>query len=271
MVEKLKVLLSSSAYELTDYYPASEGFAAYNIMSQLGGKVQFYAVAGNVMVKRPLRNAEVYEIRVIRDYVRLSSPTIGLINGLYYQLRAFLISFKVLLENKIDLVHRMFPAVYGLTFDPTAFLARKMGVPFVIGPICHPTIGDFALRFTYGAHLSTVKMASAVLVQTKGLKEVYSRVLGPDKVWIIPLGVDTDFFSPGEGGVEREWVEVLTVANLTRRKGIDHLIRALHTLKIHKIRLRIVGDGPERMKLRKIATELGLCLLYTSPSPRDRG
>ncbi len=254
----LRVLLSSSAYELSDYYPASEGLAAYNIMKQLNERVKFYAVAGNVLIKRPLKNARIYEIRVIRDYIRLSSSIIGLMNGFYYQLSAFLISSEILFSNKIDLVHRMFPAVYGLTSDPITSITKRMGIPFIIGPICHPTIGPSALRFTYGAHISTIKRASAVLVQTKRLKEAYLKMLDPDKVWVIPLGVDTDFFSPAENKVEREFIEILTVANLTKRKGIDYLIRAVHVLKKGCVRLRIVGDGPERARLCEIAKRLGL-------------
>lgn len=255
----MKVLLSSSAYELTDYYPASEGLAAYNIMSQLGDKVRFYAVAGNVKIRKPLGNAQIYEIRVVKEHLRLSNPAISLMSGLYYQLRAFLISSKILLENRVDIVHRMFPAIYGLSFDPTSLVAERMGFPFVIGPICRPTISSFIVKGSFRAHLSTVKRASAIIVQTQRLKDEYSRILNPEKIWVIPLGVDTDFFSPRQEKVDREWIEVLTVANLTRRKGIDYLIRAIHAVKkSHKVKLRIVGDGPDMPRLREIVSRLGL-------------
>lgn len=254
----MKVLLSSSAYELTDYYPASEGIAAYSIMNQLNDKVLFYAVAGNVKIRKPLKNAQIYEIKIVRDYLRISSPTISLMSGLYYQLRAFPISSKILLENKVDIVHRMFPAIYGLSFDPISLVAEKKGVPFIIGPICCPIFDSFVLKVTYLAHLSTIRRANAIIVQTKGLKEAYSHIIDPEKIWIIPLGVDTDFFSPGKGRVEREEVEVLTVANLTKRKGIDHLIRAIHALKKYKVKLRIVGEGPEMERLKELVSSLGL-------------
>ena len=255
----MKVLLSSSAYELTDYYPASEGLAAYNLMDKLRGRVWFYAIAGNVKIRKPLKNAQIYEIRVARDSLRLSNPIIGLMSGLYYQLSSFLISSKILYGKEVDIVHRMFPAIYGLTFDPISLVARRMGVPFVIGPICRPIISSLALKGTYMLHLSTVKRARAVIVQTQVLKEEYSRILDPERIWVIPLGVDTDFFSPVQKNVDKGWVEVLTVANLTERKGIDYLIRAVHSLrKHHKVKLRIVGDGPEKRGLREMTSRLGL-------------
>lgn len=255
----MKVLLTSSAYELTDYYPASEGLAAYNIMNQLNDKVWFYAIAGNVKIRKPLKNAQIYEIKVVKDYFRLHSPLVGLISGLYYQLCSFLISYKILLKEKVDIVHRMFPAIYGLSFDPISLVAQKRGVPFIIGSICHPTTSSFITKSTYWAHLSTVKRASAVIVQTQKLKEAYSKILNPEKIWVIPLGVDIDFFSPSKEDASREWVEILTVANLTKRKGVNYLIGAIHSLKgRHKVKLRIVGDGPEMKRLRELVSKLNL-------------
>gem|GEM_PF-6881749 len=53
-------------------------------------------------------------------------------SGLYYQLSSFLISSKILYGKEVDIVHRIFPAIYGLTFDPISLVARR-GIPFVIG------------------------------------------------------------------------------------------------------------------------------------------
>ncbi len=255
----MKVLLSSSAYELTDYYPASEGLAAYNIMDKLSDRVWFYAISGNVKIRKPLKNAQIHEIKVVRDDIRLSNPMIALISGLYYQLSSFLISCKILFEKRVDIVHRMFPAIYGLTFDPISLVAERIDIPFVIGPICRPVFSSPVVKGTYTLHLSTVKRASALIVQTKGLKGEYSKILDPERIWVIPLGVDTDFFSPGQGNADKGWIEVLTVANLTERKGIEYLIRAVHSLrKHHKVKLRIVGDGPEKRRLREMTSRLGL-------------
>jgi glycosyltransferase involved in cell wall biosynthesis len=53
---------------------------------------------------------------------------------------------------------------------------------------------------------------------------------------------------------------ILTVAKLYPRKGLDILLRAIHTLKSAHCRYRfvIVGDGPEESRLKSMATELGI-------------
>jgi glycosyltransferase involved in cell wall biosynthesis len=59
---------------------------------------------------------------------------------------------------------------------------------------------------------------------------------------------------PSKGGV------ILFVGRLVRRKGADDLIAAFNLLQsdIPAARLEIVGDGPERVNLEKLVTDLGL-------------
>jgi glycosyltransferase involved in cell wall biosynthesis len=53
---------------------------------------------------------------------------------------------------------------------------------------------------------------------------------------------------------------ILFVGRLVRRKGVDDLIAAFNLLQsdIPAARLEIVGDGPERMKLEKLVSDLDL-------------
>lgn len=58
----------------------------------------------------------------------------------------------------------------------------------------------------------------------------------------------------------REWV-VLTVSRLVRRKRVEWLIQALALLAegdLNRVRLVIVGDGPERYRLETMARELAV-------------
>lgn len=52
--------------------------------------------------------------------------------------------------------------------------------------------------------------------------------------------------------------DIVTVARLVPKKGIDLLIRAFHSAALEGWRLRILGDGPERMALENLTAELGL-------------
>jgi len=53
---------------------------------------------------------------------------------------------------------------------------------------------------------------------------------------------------------------VVTVSRLVKKNGIDSLLRAMALLiRRHKgLQCRILGDGPERSKLERLAAELGL-------------
>ena len=58
---------------------------------------------------------------------------------------------------------------------------------------------------------------------------------------------------------------LLTVARLQPWKGIDHLIRALHSLS--DLRLVIVGAGPDDSRLRALAKPLGKRIEFTGQLP----
>ncbi|GEM_PF-5119282 len=69
----------------------------------------------------------------------------------------------------------------------------------------------------------------------------------------------TDFFSPGQKNLDKGWVDVLTVANLTEKEG-DRLPDKGSALpeKAQKVKLGIVGDGSEKRRLREMTSRLGL-------------
>lgn len=79
------------------------------------------------------------------------------------------------------------------------------------------------------------------------------------KVSVIPMGVDLHGrFFPGQ--TERATVEILFVGRLVSGKGLDILINALPRIRvIHPmVRLKIIGDGPERPRLEDMTNSLGL-------------
>lgn len=89
------------------------------------------------------------------------------------------------------------------------------------------------------------------------------RQLIPDapasKFCVIANGVDGEFLNiPRIAGNETSLLKLVTVGNLTTNKGVDQLLRALQLLAGEKIRLQIVGDGPERENLFELATSLNL-------------
>jgi len=86
-------------------------------------------------------------------------------------------------------------------------------------------------------------------------------------------GVDTDHFRPGCGGaavraslgLTQEVPVVVCAARLVERKGQDMLIEAWPRVlrEVPDARLVIVGDGPYRAKLEKLAVQRGVCDVVT--------
>lgn len=76
------------------------------------------------------------------------------------------------------------------------------------------------------------------------------------KIIHIPNGIDLDFFDPdgakADTGLKKP--VVMCAAALTKNKNIDLTIRALKSLE--KFQLLILGDGPMRLYLEKMAADL---------------
>jgi glycosyltransferase involved in cell wall biosynthesis len=146
-------------------------------------------------------------------------------------------------------------------------IARESGIPVVItfhiqddGRLVSGSAGSELYR-TMLDHAAAFVVVGSPL--ERFLADLAHRTI-ESKLHRIPNGVDL-----GEiGGVlnelkghEPEWQSVVSVGNLWPVKGIDLNLRALARLADRKIpwsRYTIIGDGPERPALERLAEELGL-------------
>lgn len=96
-----------------------------------------------------------------------------------------------------------------------------------------------------------------------------------NKIEIIPVGVDTNFFSPFENrSCTSEVFKLISVGRLDRVKGQKFAIDALDILKRKgfKVHLSILGEGDERQNLEEIIEEKGLAgevFLKGKKSPKE--
>lgn len=99
---------------------------------------------------------------------------------------------------------------------------------------------------------------------TEALKELVVEAAGisPDKVIVVPNGVDTDLFDPNRHAPKRQFQgpTVGFVGNLYPRQGVGLLIDALHDLPREGLdwSLTVVGYGPMRDEWETQAREFGL-------------
>lgn len=108
----------------------------------------------------------------------------------------------------------------------------------------------------------------AVVANSPGLKEMSVRA-DPYPVQVIPNGVDSDFFTPGEHGDEfnPDPFRFLFVGRFQAAKNLfylfDHVAAVRRTVTAPFL-LDLVGDGPQRTELQRQSKELGIedCLVW---------
>jgi len=107
--------------------------------------------------------------------------------------------------------------------------------------------GRTAVTRTFGA-------ARLVLANSAGV-EARSRALGARRTRVVHLGTDR----PAVAAPADEEL-LVTVAHLVARKRHADVLRAMALLRDRRpaLRLRVIGDGPERAALERLAAELGL-------------
>jgi len=109
----------------------------------------------------------------------------------------------------------------------------------------------------------TWQRANYIIALSKAIKGEIMRWGIPDeKIGVIHNGVDTSVFSPSlpsrkdaqeKYGINNPYC--LFVGQLTRRKGVDYLLKALAPVNIKCV---IVGDGHERKSLMLLAKNFGI-------------
>jgi glycosyltransferase involved in cell wall biosynthesis len=98
--------------------------------------------------------------------------------------------------------------------------------------------------------------ASAVVANSQGLKSIAAQFNGSIPIEVIPNGINSTNFYPGER--ELTPARLLFVGRLVYQKGGDILLDALAKVKDHDWELSIVGDGPRRPDWENQADKLGI-------------
>ncbi len=85
--------------------------------------------------------------------------------------------------------------------------------------------------------------ADAITVPSSFAAQSFVRLgVAPEKVHVIPYGVDLREFSPGTSQLSTERFEVLCVGGASLRKGTPYLLEAFRALQHPRKRLRIIGQ-----------------------------
>jgi len=179
-----------------------------------------------------------------------------------------------ILAHEFDAVMRVVPVTAVLP-SPFAFFLRKTQIPFVIGPIngglpWPPGFSQLqkqkewvsSLRYMY-AYLpfarSTYRYAAAIIVASSNTRAEFSAYR--DKVFFIPENAIHRSLCCEDTRQQKasDRLNLIFVGGLVPRKACDLALRAAAPLlKNGKAHFTVVGNGPERDRLKELAKSLGI-------------
>lgn len=166
-----------------------------------------------------------------------------------------------------DVFHSVGETMVAYTGAATKALRKKPHIITIQGTTLVTGLGNSPVGFILRklSRLS-LKRASLVHAISRELASLAERC-GAENVIVVPNGVDMAEFIPMEKEKAKKKLDippdksmVVCVARLVPVKGIDYLIRAIPLLSQtnNRISLLVIGDGPQRSDLEKLALELGI-------------
>ena len=112
----------------------------------------------------------------------------------------------------------------------------------------------------------SIRDAAAVTALTEDMSEQIKQDYAKEAI-IIPNGLNPEWFQRVSQNRARKKLQLrddekilISISNLRAVKGLEYLICALQLLQAKKLKVRllVIGEGPEEAKLKTLAEELGL-------------
>jgi glycosyltransferase involved in cell wall biosynthesis len=160
---------------------------------------------------------------------------------------------------------------FSLPCGPIGLLGRWMyGVPYVVSlrggdvPGNEPSL-NFFHHFSAPVRRAALKNASAIVANSEGLRKM-AEAADPFPVRVIPNGVDSDFFVPVQPKPARKAenvLRILFVGRFQEQKNLGFLFEQVAQLSPGTYELHLVGDGPEKQRLRRLADQIGIAAMIT--------
>ncbi len=178
---------------------------------------------------------------------------------LSYLLKAYPVANKLQKRENFDVCLVFF----GIPSGPIGYmLKKKYKLPYMIR-FGGGDVPGFQERFTkvYKIIAPAIKLiwkkADALIANSQGLKDMALDFYNKKPFDVIPNGVDTEVFYPSVKEESDEF-KILFVSRLIERKGLQFIIPQLKKIQDStekSVKLIVVGDGPYRETLERIAEE----------------
>ncbi len=170
-------------------------------------------------------------------------------------------SFDAIIANGViatlvGLKTKFFKKLFG---ERVAVIARPAGIAWV-----QPQYNFLVKSVLFFLETIAYKLADAVVFLSPQEREQFEKKMGflPKRVALISTGVNTARFKRATGERARKQLglrgkTIVFVGRLIQVKGLEYLIKALPRVR-GNAQLVILGDGPLRAELERLARELGV-------------
>jgi glycosyltransferase involved in cell wall biosynthesis len=173
--------------------------------------------------------------------------------------------YKLLKSRPFDVIHSMF----AIPSAPSGLaLAKKFHIPHVLsilgGDIYDPskTLSPHKAPILHQAVTKIMEASESVVALSSDIKNRALIYYNVDRdIEVIHIGIPKPLFTERTRihfNFGRNDILLVTVGRLVPRKGLEDLIRVLQDLGNMKIKLVIIGDGPEKTRLAKLSHSLNL-------------
>lgn len=101
---------------------------------------------------------------------------------------------------------------------------------------------------------AVLKKADRIIVTTEELKKYVTQFAPPEKIHLIPNGVETKLFKPSKKKFNKKNIRIISVGRLEVQKNYFSLIEAVGSSKYRNfITLTLMGDGSQKLQIEKLA------------------
>jgi glycosyltransferase involved in cell wall biosynthesis len=178
--------------------------------------------------------------------------------------RAFINSFLAIPKlinfiRKVDFVHCHYSFLLAVWGTLLACLLGKRSAMTLHGlGTLDSSVSRSSLYRLY--RYSSLKMASNIIATSQEMRSVALRFVPPERIAVIPNGVNTAFFTPAEAEPNPDELVILTMRRLAPKNGVQYLVEAAPAVvaAVPQARFWTSGEGKLEMHIRQRVRELGM-------------
>jgi glycosyltransferase involved in cell wall biosynthesis len=153
---------------------------------------------------------------------------------------------RIIKDKNIDLIHAHNVFIDGGIANR---LSKTYNIPYVLTT---RNIHTVKINKYVSGNLKEASALVSLNFSLKALADEFNM-----ESYLIPHGVDQDFFEMGNHALKNDKLKIVTVSRLLDWKNIDKILISLSNLKFD-FEYTIYGEGPEKIRLEQIVSSLGL-------------